>query len=95
MHGLPITIKDAIETAGMRSTGGAVELRDHVPLHDAPAVARLRDAGAIVFGKTNLPRWSGDVQSYNELFGTTNNPWDRHGSRAARPVGPPPRWPPG
>lgn len=76
LHGLPITIKDAIETAGIRSTGGAVELRDHVPDTDAPAVARLREAGAIVFGKTNLPRWSGDVQSYNELFGTTNNPWD-------------------
>jgi amidase len=76
LHGLPITIKDAIETAGMRSTGGAIELTDHVPTKDAPAVARLRDAGAIVFGKTNLPRWSGDVQSYNEIFGTTNNPWD-------------------
>ena len=46
------------------------------PLHDAAAVARLRAAGAIVFGKTNLPRWSGDVQSFNEMFGTTNNPWD-------------------
>ena len=76
LHGLPITVKDAIETAGIRSTGGAVELTDHVPTTDAPAVARLRDAGAIVFGKTNLPRWSGDVQSYNELFGTTSNPWD-------------------
>ena len=76
MHGLPITIKDAIETVDIRSTGGAVELTDHVPAHDAPAVARLREAGAVVFGKTNLPRWSGDVQSFNELFGTTNNPWD-------------------
>ena len=76
LHGLPITIKDAIETAGIRSTGGAIELTDHVPAHDAPAVARLKAAGAIVFGKTNLPRWSGDVQSFNEIFGTTNNPWD-------------------
>ena len=76
LHGLPTTIKDAIETEGIRSTGGAVELRDHVPAADAPAVARLRDAGAVVFGKTNLPRWSGDMQSYNEIFGTTNNPWD-------------------
>jgi amidase len=75
LHGLPVTIKDAIATAGIRSTGGAVELRDHVPERDAPAVARLKDAGAIVFGKTNLPRWSGDMQSYNEIFGTTNNPW--------------------
>ena len=76
LHGLPVTIKDAIETAGIRSTGGAIELMEHVPAHDAPAVGRLRAAGAIVFGKTNLPRWSGDVQSFNEMFGTTNNPWD-------------------
>ena len=76
LHGLPITVKDAIETAGLRSTGGAVELRDHVPAADAPAVAKLKRAGAVVFGKTNLPRWSGDLQAYNEIFGTTNNPWD-------------------
>ena len=76
LHGLPITVKDAIETAGIRSTGGAVELTDHVPTDDAPVVARVKDAGAVVFGKTNLPRWSGDLQSYNEIFGTTNNPWD-------------------
>ncbi len=75
LHGLPMTIKDAIEVGGMRSTGGAVELTAHVPAADAPAVARLRAAGAVVFGKTNLPRWSGDLQSYNEIFGTTSNPW--------------------
>src|SRR4051795_3794675 len=75
LHGLPITIKDAIETEGIRSTGGAVELRDYVPSADAPAVTRLKRAGAVVFGKTNLPRWSGDMQAYNEMFGTTNNPW--------------------
>ncbi len=76
LHGLPITIKDAIEVSGFRSTGGATELNDHVPTADAPSVARLKDAGAIVFGKTNVPRWSADVQTYNETFGTTNNPWD-------------------
>lgn len=76
LHGLPITIKDAIAVGGVRSTGGATELRDHIPTVDAPAVARLKGAGAIVFGKTNAPRWSGDVQTYNEIFGTTNNPWD-------------------
>jgi amidase len=76
LHGLPVTIKDAIETEGIRSTGGAIELTDHVPAADAAAVARIKSAGAIVFGKTNLPRWSGDLQSYNEIFGTTNNPWD-------------------
>jgi amidase len=76
LHGLPTTIKDAIATEGIRSTGGAVELTDHVPAKDAPAVARLKDAGAVVFGKTNLPRWSGDLESFNDIFGTTNNPWD-------------------
>lgn len=76
LAGVPITIKDAIATEGIRSTGGAVELRDHVPETDAAAVATVRRAGAIVFGKTNVPRWSGDYQTFNELFGTTNNPWD-------------------
>jgi amidase len=76
LHGLPVTIKDAIATEGIRSTGGAPELTDHVPTSDAPAVARLKAAGAVVFGKTNLPRWSGDMQSFNDVFGTTNNPWD-------------------
>lgn len=76
LAGVPVTIKDALATEGIRSTGGAVELRDHVPEHDAVAVAKIREAGAVVFGKTNVPRWSGDYQSYNELFGTTNNPWD-------------------
>ena len=75
LHGLPITIKDAIEVAGVRSTGGATELTDHIPAVDAPSVARLKAAGAIVFGKTNVPRWSGDLQTFNDLFGTTNNPW--------------------
>jgi len=75
LHGLPVTIKDAIEVAGMRSTGGAIELANHVPTVDAPSVARLKSAGAIVFGKTNVPRWSGDLQTFNDLFGTTNNPW--------------------
>ncbi len=77
LHGLPITVKDSIETAGIRTTAGATELADHVPAADAPAVARLRAAGAVVFGKTNLPAWAGDCQTYNDLFGTTNNPWDQ------------------
>src|SRR5438105_3809497 len=76
LHGLPMTVKDAIETAGMRTTCGAPVLAEHVPERDADTVARLRAAGAIVFGKTNVPIFVGDMQSYNELFGTTNNPWD-------------------
>ena len=75
LHGLPVTIKNAIEVAGVRSTSGAGELAHHLPRADAPAVARVKAAGALVVGKTNAPRWSGDMQTYNELFGTTSNPW--------------------
>ena len=78
LHGIPITIKDALEVSGMRSTGGAIELREYIPDHDAPVVQAVRDAGAIIFGKTNLPRWSGDAQAFNEMFGTTVNPWWGH-----------------
>ncbi|HWC69310.1 MAG TPA: amidase [Acidimicrobiales bacterium] len=76
LHGVPMTIKDSWETAGMRTTSGAPELADHVPALDAAPVARLRAAGAVVFGKTNLPLYAGDCQSYNDVFGTTNNPYD-------------------
>ena len=71
-----MTIKDAIAVEGIRSTGGAVELADHVPEQDAEVVSKIKTAGGIVFGKTNLPRWSGDIQAYNDIFGATNNPWD-------------------
>lgn len=76
LHGLPMTIKDVFETEGLRSTSGAPDLMEHVPDHDAGAVARLKDAGAIVFGKTNLPLYAGDLQTFNQPFGVTNNPWD-------------------
>jgi len=76
LHGVPITIKDALETEGIRSTGGATELHNNVPSRDAPVVRAVKDAGAIVFGKTNLPRWSSDIQSFNDMFGTTVNPWN-------------------
>lgn len=76
LHGVPMTIKDAFETAGIRTTGGAVEWRDHVPSDNATAVQRLIDAGAVVFGKTNVPAYSSDLQTYNDVFGTTHNPHD-------------------
>ncbi len=76
LHGLPLTIKDSLETAGLRTTAGAPIHADHVPDTDAVAVERLVAAGAIVFGKTNLPAFAMDVQSYNAVFGTSNNPWD-------------------
>jgi amidase len=76
LHGVAMTIKDSFMTRGMRTTSGAPMLSDFVPEVDAVAVGRLRGAGAVVFGKTNLPIWAGDTQSYNEVFGTSNNPWD-------------------
>src|SRR6202158_4804986 len=76
LHGVPMTIKDSFQTAGMRTTSGAPELAQLTPEEDAWPVARLREAGAIIFGKTNAPIYAGDLQSYNEVFGTTNNPYD-------------------
>ncbi len=76
LHGVPMTIKDSIEVVGMPTTCGAPELRDHHAATNAPAAQRLLDAGAVVFGKTNLPIYAGDFQSYNDVYGTTNNPWD-------------------
>ena len=76
LHGLPITIKDSWEVAGMPATCGFPHLADHVPDRDAEAVALLRAAGAIPFGKTNVPFAASDHQSYNPVYGTTSNPWD-------------------
>ena len=76
LHGLPMTVKDAFETEGLLTTCGAPDLADHVPTTDATAVARLKAAGAIVFGKTNTPTYTADLQTWNPVFGTTNNPWD-------------------
>ena len=73
LHGVPMTIKDTYETAGMRTTCG-LEAWDHVPVRDAEAVRRLRAAGAVIFGKTNTPALAGDWQTFNPIFGTTNNP---------------------
>lgn len=76
LHGLPVTIKDALETQDFITTGGGPELAGHRPERDADAVARYRAAGAIIMGKTNLPYMSGDMQSFNDVYGVTNNPWD-------------------
>jgi len=78
LHGVPITIKDCFEVAGVRTTAGNPSMSDHVPETDAVSVSRLKNAGAVILGKTNVPIMAGDWQSYNKIFGTTNNPWD-HG----------------
>ncbi len=75
LEGLPITIKDSIETKGIRSTDGMKILEHHVPAQDAPTVARLRAAGAIIIAKTNIPEMAMDYDCENPLFGATNNPW--------------------
>jgi len=76
LHGLPMTVKDVWETEGLVTTSGAPELKDHVPQTEALAVGRLKAAGAFVFGKTNTPLYAGDFQTFNDLHGRTNNPWD-------------------
>src|SRR5205823_2793193 len=71
LEGLPITIKDSIETAGVRSTDGTKMLENFVPERDAPTVARLRGAGAVMIAKTNLPELAFDYDCENPLFGAT------------------------
>jgi Asp-tRNA(Asn)/Glu-tRNA(Gln) amidotransferase A subunit family amidase len=73
LHGVPVTIKDTIETAGLRSTSGSVVRQDYVPQTDAPAVARLKAAGAIVLGKTNAAEMAMDYTADNPVFGRTNH----------------------
>lgn len=76
LHGLPITLKDSYETAGLRTSCGRPDLKDYVPDQDAEAVRRLRAAGAVIIGKTNMPPGNQDVQADNPLFGPTLNPWN-------------------
>ncbi len=76
LHGVPITIKDNLEVVGMPCTAGSKDYKSHMPNRNADVVDSLQAAGAIVIGKSNLPRFADDFQAYNELFGQTNNPWD-------------------
>lgn len=76
LAGVPITLKDCHATAGMRTTSGHPPLADYIPDHDGTVAARLRAAGAIVLGKTNVSQLLADSQSDNPVFGRTNNPWN-------------------
>lgn len=76
LHGVPLTIKDTIETAGLRTTSGSAMRAEFIPKRDAPAVARLKGAGAIVLGKTNAAEMAMDYTADNPVFGRTNNPYD-------------------
>ena len=76
LHGLPVTIKDTIDTKGLRTTSGSRLRAHYIPEEDAVAVARLKAAGAIVLGKTNVPEMAIPYESDNPVFGRTNNPYD-------------------
>lgn len=76
LHGLPLTVKESFDVAGLPTTWGMVSRAGHLATDDADAVARLAAAGAIVFGKTNVPEGLADCQTANPLYGTTSNPWD-------------------
>ncbi len=76
LHGLPMTVKESFDVIGLPTTWGLAELKDNMPTANALAVDRLLAAGAIIFGKTNVPVLLADLQSYNPVYGTTNNPWD-------------------
>lgn len=76
LHGLPMTVKESFDLQGQPTTWGHLPRKDHVAEQDALAVQRLKAAGAVVFGKSNVPLNLADFQSYNAVYGTTNNPWD-------------------
>ncbi|MBM3533791.1 MAG: amidase [Alphaproteobacteria bacterium] len=76
LHGLPMTVKESYDVAGWKTTWGNPAWKDNVAIADAAVVERLKRAGAIVFGKTNVPLLLGDFQSANEIYGRTNNPWN-------------------
>jgi amidase len=76
LHGVPVTIKDTLEVAGVICTGGTLGRAHYVPGHDATAVARLKAAGAIILGKTNVPELAGALETDNLVYGRTNNPYD-------------------
>lgn len=75
--GVPVTVKESYNMAGLPTTWGMPPHRNHVPAEDAVQVSRLKAAGAVVLGKTNVPLGLQDIQSFNEIYGTTTNPWDR------------------
>ncbi len=76
LHGVPMTIKESYDAAGLPTTWGLEELRDNIAGTDSVPVDRLRQAGAVIFGKTNVPVLLADWQSFNPVYGSTNNPWD-------------------
>jgi amidase len=93
--GIPITVKESFNFGGMPTTWGVPQFKDFMPKEDAIVVSRVKSAGAVILGKTNVPLRLSDWQSYNDIYGTTNNPWNlgrtpggsSGGSAAARAAG--------
>jgi amidase len=75
--GVPVTVKESYNVAGLPTTWGLPAFKDFIAEEDALAVTRLKGAGAVILGKTNVPLHLGDWQSYNDIHGQTNNPWDK------------------
>lgn len=75
LHGIPIALKDNIETAGIRTTAGSAVFVDRVPIEDAEVVKRLKQAGAILLGKLNMAEFATDISSINSYWGAIRNPW--------------------
>jgi amidase len=76
LHGVPFTVKDILKTQGVRTTFGLKAYANYIPTEDATVVARLKSAGGILLGKTNIPKKAFDIQTNHPLFGRTNNPWN-------------------
>src|SRR5260370_31520188 len=74
--GIPLTVKESYNVAGLPTTWGFVPQKDFRPAEDALAISRVKEAGGVILGKTNVPVGLGDWQSYNDIYGTTNNPYN-------------------
>ena len=78
LHGVPMTIKESFDIVGMPTTWGVPRYKENYPSRNALVVDRFLQAGAVLFGKTNVPMYLADWQTFNDIYGTTNNPWDRN-----------------
>ena len=76
LHGVPMTVKESYGVKNTPTTYGRPDLKDNIVKEDALSIQRLKNSGAVIFGKTNVPFNLADFQSYNDIYGTTNNPWN-------------------